>query len=81
MLNRWLQRRRERKAVAYLSTGLAAYAAECVRKRAEAGILCPMQTPGCEYTDCGRWPGGECQGARPPRDRYGCVAHDTYMGL
>lgn len=76
---KFLQRRRERRAVGYL-TGLAAYADECARKRAEAGILCPQGTPGCTFVSCGPWPGGECSTMPQwPRDNYGFLLPATSL--
>lgn len=62
----YLRRRTAQAAVSYLG-GLEAYAAECVRKRAEQGVLCPVGTPGCTYTDCGPWPGYACSGPNAPQ--------------
>ena len=66
MLRAILQRRRERRAVGYL-TGLSAVAAASVARRQAAGILCPQQTPGCEFVSCGPWPGGECSQPGPTK--------------
>ena len=62
----WLKRQTAHATADYLG-GLAAYADECVKRRQEAGVLCPMGTPGCRYTDCGPWAGYACSGPNAPR--------------